>query len=162
METPDGLVLRDMAWGAGSVCRRILAMLPTWFGIPDAVEDYVATADRCPTVVASFGGTDVGIATVVRHSDYAAEVYVMGVVPEFHRRGVGRAMLRHAEATLAADGVEYLQVKTLSSRHPDEGYRRTRAFYEAYGFRPLEEFPTLWSPDQPALQLVKSVSGVRT
>jgi hypothetical protein len=71
-------------------------------------------------------------------------------------------MLRHAEAVLAADGVEFLQVKTLSPRHPDEGYRKTRAFYEAYGFRPLEEFPTLWSPDQPALQLVKTVSGIRT
>jgi ribosomal protein S18 acetylase RimI-like enzyme len=81
----------------------------------------------------------------------------MGVLSEFHRHGFGRAMLEHAEAALAADGVEFLQVKTLSARHPDEGYQRTRAFYLAYGFRPLEEFPTLWSPDQPALQLVKSV-----
>jgi len=71
-------------------------------------------------------------------------------------------MLRHAEAALAAEGIEFLQVKTLSASHPDEGYRKTRAFYFAYGFRPLEEFPTLWSPDQPALQLVKTVGDVRT
>ncbi|HEY6427594.1 MAG TPA: GNAT family N-acetyltransferase [Acidimicrobiales bacterium] len=155
--TPDGMVLRDLTTGAGPTCRRVLAALPTWFGIPASVEEYVAAADSNPTVVASCDDAAVGLATIVRHSDYAAEVYVMGVLPEFHRHGVGRAMLEHAEAALAADGVEFLQVKTLSARHPDEGYRRTRAFYLAYGFRPLEEFPTLWSPDQPALQLVKSV-----
>lgn len=148
-----------MASGAGPVCRRILGTLPTWFGIPASVEDYVAMADRAPTVVASLEGTDVGLTTIVRHSDFAAEVYVMGVLPDYHRHGIGRAMLRHAEVGLAADGVEFLQVKTLSPRHPDEGYKRTRAFYTAYGFRPLEEFATLWSPDQPALQLVKSVEG---
>jgi GNAT superfamily N-acetyltransferase len=155
--TPDWLVLRDLTTGAGPTCRRVLAALPTWFGIPASVEDYVAAADSNPTIVASCDDAAVGLATIVRHSDYAAEVYVMGVLPKFHRHGVGRAMLEHAEAALAADGVEFLQVKTLSARHPDEGYRRTRAFYLAYGFRPLEEFPTLWSPDQPALQLVKSV-----
>jgi GNAT superfamily N-acetyltransferase len=146
-----------MATGAGAICRRILDTLPTWFGIPASVEEYVAMADHTPTVVAAVDGADVGLATILRHSDAAAEVYVMGVRPEFHRRGVGGAMLRHAEAALAADGVEFLQVKTLSGRHPDAGYVRTRAFYLAYGFRPLEEFPTLWGPDQPALQLVKSV-----
>jgi len=160
--TPDNLVLRDLTSGAGPVCRDILAALPTWFGIPASVEDYVAAADRNPTVVGSCGDTDVGLATVLRHSEYAAEVYVMGVLPEYHRRGVGRAMLRHTEATLTAEGIEFLQVKTLSASHPDEGYRKTRAFYFAYGFRLLEEFPTLWSPDQPALLLVKTVSDVRS
>jgi ribosomal protein S18 acetylase RimI-like enzyme len=157
VESPDGLVLRDQTTGAGPACGRILDALPSWFGIPASVNDFVAVADRSPTVVASLEGSDVGLATIVRHSDFAAEVYVMAVVPRLHRRGVGWAMLRHAEEALAAEGVEFLQVKTLSPRHPDERYRRTRAFYLAYGFRPLEEFPTLWSPDQPALQMVKVV-----
>lgn len=151
-----------MTTGAGPVCRSILAELPTWFGILASVDEYVAAADRNQTVVGSCGDTDVGLATIVRHSEYTAEIYVMGVLPEYHRRGVGRAMLRHAEAVLATDGIEFLEVKTLSPSHPDEGYGKTRAFYLAYGFRPLEEFPTLWSPDQPALQLVKTVSVVRT
>lgn len=59
---------------------------------------------------------------------------------------------------LASAGVEFLQVKTLSAKHPDEGYEKTRAFYLAYGFRPLEEFPTLWSPESPALQLIKAIA----
>ena len=143
--------------GCGAICGSILDALPHWFGIPESVADYVAVADRAPSVVASTGGRDIGITTVVRHSPYAAEVYVMGVLPEYHRHGVGRAMLRAAEARLAREGVEFLQVKTLSPSKPDDGYERTRAFYLAYGFRPLEEFPLLWNPDNPALQLIKTV-----
>jgi GNAT superfamily N-acetyltransferase len=149
--------LRDQPTGSGPTCRLILGTLPQWFGIEQAVDRYVAVADRSPTVVASVGERDVGFLTVVRHSPSTAEIYVMGVVPERHRRGVGRELLAHAERWLAADGVEYLQVKTLSPSRPDAGYERTRAFYLANKFRPLEEFPTLWGPEDPALQMVKAL-----
>jgi predicted enzyme related to lactoylglutathione lyase/GNAT superfamily N-acetyltransferase len=149
--------LRDQAAGSGSTCRRILDALPDWFGIPESVDDYVAMADRTPSVIASLDGVDVGIVTVVRHSPEAAEIHLMAVLPEQHRRGIGRAMLAHVEAELAGDHVEFLQVKTLSGRNPDEGYALTRAFYRSCGFRPLEEFPELWDPHNPALQMIKSI-----
>jgi len=151
------LRLRDQPNGAGETCRRILGTLPTWFGIPAAVEDFVAVADRSATVIASLGDRDIALLTLVRHSAYAAEVYVMAVLPEFHRQGIGQALLRHAEGILANDGVEFLQVKTLSPNKPDDGYDKTRAFYVACGFRPLEEFPDLWDRDNPALQMIKVV-----
>jgi catechol 2,3-dioxygenase-like lactoylglutathione lyase family enzyme/GNAT superfamily N-acetyltransferase len=154
--TPE-VELRDEAVGSGPTCRRILDALPDWFGIPEAVDDYVATADRTPSVIASVAGVDVGIVTVVRHSPHAAEIHLMAVLPEHHRRGIGRAMLAHVEAGLARDRVEFLQVKTLSDRNPDEGYALTRAFYRECGFRPLEEFPDLWDPHNPALQMIKSI-----
>jgi hypothetical protein len=72
---------------------------------------------------------------------------------------VGRLMVRHVEQRLGAAGVEFLQVKTLSASRPDAGYERTRAFWLACGFRPLEEFPTLWDPANPALQLIKIVGA---
>jgi GNAT superfamily N-acetyltransferase len=150
--------IRDSDAGAGPICRRILHLLPEWFGIPEAVDQYVVSADDHPSVIASIDGNDVGIVTVVHHSEFAAEVHLMAVVPSFHRQGIGTLMLRHLEATLADLGVEYLQVKTLSPANPDEGYARTRAFYLAYGFRPLEEFPTLWAPENPALQMIKTVA----
>jgi GNAT superfamily N-acetyltransferase len=154
---PGELRIRNQPVGAGATCRKILQTLPTWFGIPTSVEDYIATADRSPTVIASVGGDDVGLLTLVRHSRYAAEVYVMAVLPEFHRQGIGRALLGRAEVLLAADGVEFLQVKTLAPSKPDVGYDKTRAFYLAYGFRPLEEFRDLWDAENPALQMIKTV-----
>jgi GNAT superfamily N-acetyltransferase len=156
------LRLRDQSTGAGDTCRKILATLPTWFGIPASVEDYIARADRSPNVIASLGDEDVGLLTLVRHSPYAAEIYVMAVVPEFHRRGIGRALLGHAEGVLAAEGVEFLQVKTLAPSKPDEGYDETRAFYQANGFRALEEFPDLWDPGNPSLQMIKAIPPLGT
>jgi GNAT superfamily N-acetyltransferase len=153
-----GVELRIEERGAGPICRQILDTLPTWFGIPESVEDYVRIADARPTVVASFEDRDVGILTLVTHTPYAAEIYVMGVRPEHHRGGIGRVMLTEAETWLTARDIEYLQVKTLSPRHPDPGYAKTRSFYLACGFRPLEEFPELWGPDQPALQMVKKIA----
>ena len=145
--------------GAGETCRKILKALPSWFGIPASVENYVVVADRSPTVIASLEGREVGLLALVKHSPYAAEVYVMGVLPDFHRQGIGQALLQYAEGMLAADGVEFLQVKTLGPSKPDAGYENTRAFYFSCGFRPLEEFPDLWDPDNPALQMIKIVPG---
>ncbi len=101
-----------------------------------------------------------GLLTLVRHSRYAAEVYVMAVLPELHRQGIGRALLGHAERILAADDVEFLQVKTLAPSKSDDGYDKTRAFYLAYGFRPLEEFRHLWDAENPALQMIKVIPKV--
>ncbi len=150
--------LREQSAGSGPVCRQILGALPHWFGIPGSVETYVAMADRSPTVIASRQGEDVGIVTVIRHGPHSAEIYVMAVTPALHRQGIGGAMLRYVEASLAGDGVEFLQVKTLSASSPDEGYEKTRAFYLAHGFRTLEELPDLWGPDNPAVLLVKVVA----
>jgi GNAT superfamily N-acetyltransferase len=152
--------LRDQATGSGPVCRRVLEANPAWFGIPESVEDYVAAAHRFPTAVASIDDDDVGILTWLVHTPFAAEVYVMGVLPKFQHQGIGRQLLVHVEGKLANDGVEFLQVKTLSPSKPDDGYEKTRAFYFSCGFRPLEEFADLWDSDNPALQMIKTVPSV--
>jgi GNAT superfamily N-acetyltransferase len=153
-----GLVLRVQPEGAGAICAAVLATLPEWFGFPDSVAVYVAAAEAEPTVVATLSGRDCGILTLRVHTPCAAEIVVMGVLPGQHRSGIGRAMLKAAESWLAQRDIEFLQVKTLSPRSPDAGYAATRAFYFGCGFRPLEEMPELWGPDQPALQMIKTVS----
>ena len=162
MALQKNIELRTEASGAGGTCRRILGTLPSWFGSLAAVEDYVAVADRSLTVVASRNDQDVGFLTSVSHGPFAAEIYVMGVVPQEHRHGIGRLLLGEAESRLVTAGVEFLQVKTLSSRKSDEGYEKTRAFYLSCGFRPLEELPDIWGPDNPALQMIKAIQPVRT
>lgn len=143
--------------GSGEVCSMILQELPTWFGLPASNADYAAAAEHHPTIVASIDGRPVGLLTIVQHSEAAAEVYVMAVLPQHHRRGIGAAMLDVAEEQLAEQGVEFLQVKTLDETHPDPGYVETRAFYRANGFVPLEVFPELWGSDNPALQMIKHI-----
>ncbi len=153
------IATRTVDGGCGPLCREVLGQLPDWFGLEESNEGYFRFADENLCVVAEVDGSDVGFLAVKFHSAHSAEVEVMGVVPEHHRRGVGRAMLQHLESELERRGIEYLQVKTLSQSHPDPSYARTRAFYLGYGFRVLEEFPDLWDPANPSVMLVKALSN---
>jgi ribosomal protein S18 acetylase RimI-like enzyme len=141
--------------GKAGICKPILRALPQWFGIEEATQQYARDTEVMPTFLAYTGDSAIGFLTMKKHGDKAAEIQVMGVLPEYHRTGTGHALVDRAEEHLRKQGVEYLQVKTLSAKHPDENYARTRAFYLAMGFVELEEFPTLWGEENPCLQLVK-------
>jgi len=142
---------------SGAVCELILRALPDWFGIEEATQQYVRDIETLPTLLGVLDDEVIGFLTLKQHTPYAWEIHVMGVRPEAHRRGVGRALVERAAAYLRDQDAEYLQVKTLSAAHPDECYARTRRFYRAVGFLPLQEFPTLWGEENPCLQLVKAL-----
>jgi GNAT superfamily N-acetyltransferase len=149
------VTIHGPALGLGSQCAPILWGLPQWFGIESATCHYIEVIDELPTFTPTIGDEIAGFLSLKQHYAYAAEVYVMGVDARFHRMGSGRALIAAAEQYLRGEGVEYLQVKTLSPSHPDRHYALTRQFYEAVGFRPLEEFSTLWDESNPCLLLVK-------
>ena len=144
--------------GQAADCEPILHSLPQWFGIESALKQYVKDVDVMPTFVARRIEQIVGFLTIRRHNSFSAEIQVIAVLPDHHRQGVGREMLAQTEEWLKSDGVEYLQVKTLGSSRPDSNYEKTRQFYEALAFRPLEEFETLWGEGLPCLQMVKNLS----
>ena len=101
----------------------------------------------------------VGFLAINQHNDYTAEIRVMAVRKEFHRRGVGRALVKHVEEVHSRK-VEYLEVKTLGPSRPAASYARTRAFYAALGFRPLEE-NNLWGEESPCLIMIKHLACER-
>jgi len=135
------------------IAELVLRELPEWFGIDEATQSYIDAAATLTT----FAVGDAGFLCLKRHFPEAAEIFVLGVRRDAHRQGIGRTLVRAAEAWCAANGVDYLQVKTLAHTKDDANYARTRAFYDAVGFTPLEIFPELWDPRNPALQLVKRV-----
>jgi GNAT superfamily N-acetyltransferase len=133
------------------ICDGVLGDLSDWFGFEDVNAAYVRDVAELPTFAI---GDDAFLALKV-HNPRAAELYVIGVRRDRHRQGLGTALLDAAEAYLRARDVEYLQVKTLGPSYPDEGYERTRRFYETRGFVPLEEIHGLWDTDNPCLLMVK-------
>ncbi len=144
--------------------RRLLGMLPGWFGIEKSNAAYIEAACELPTYRAWAGGRPdrgepAGVLLTRRHFPQSAEIHLLAVDPALHRRGAGRALVRALEADLVADGVEYLQVKTLGPGNPDAGYELTRRFYLSLGFRPLEELDGLWDPGNPCLIMVKALPG---
>jgi ribosomal protein S18 acetylase RimI-like enzyme len=136
----------------------ILRALPEWFGIQGAVEDYVEQSRTLPTYSAAVDDEIVGVCLLKHHSPYSSEIYLMAVEPRNHRRGIGSALVEAVEQDLFARGVEFLQVKTLAPSYPSPEYTMTRLFYEAIGFRALEEIDNLW-PDNPCLIMVKHLPG---
>jgi GNAT superfamily N-acetyltransferase len=132
------------------ICEVVLRDLPDWFGIEEATTAYIRDVAGLPMFAV---GDDAFIALKV-HNPRAAELYVMGVRHDRHRQGLGTSLLAAGEAYLRDRGVEYLQVKTLGPSYADPGYERTRRFYEAQGFVPLEELHDLWEAN-PCLLMVK-------
>jgi ribosomal protein S18 acetylase RimI-like enzyme len=149
------VVLRPILEGESSFCERVLRSLPDWFGIESALAHYVEQTNVLPTWIAEIDGEPVGFLSIRHHSPHAAEIDCMAVLPAFHRRGVGRAMIEFIERHLREQGIRLLQVKTVSRSRPDPFYEKTRRFYESVGFVPLEEFPNLW-PGNPCQQYVKT------
>ncbi len=149
---------------APDVIDGLLRDLPEWFGLEVSNGEYVAAAGdrltylaRSASSSAGPGGAPAGALLVARHFPASAEIYWLGVSRSLHRQGVGRALVSALEADLIADNVSFLFVKTLGPSHPDAGYAKTRLFYEAIGFAPLEELHDLWSPDNPCLIMIKAL-----
>ena len=140
------------------VCESILRALPQWFGIERALVEYLEEIEKLPTLLAFVKDKHTGFLTFKQHNKYAAELYVMGIYPKYQRCGIGSTLVRYTESILRQQNIEYWQVKTLGSSHPDPFYARTRAFYLAMGFRPLEEFTQLWK-DNPCLLMIKHLSN---
>lgn len=140
-----------------AVCRRILDALPQWFAVEKAKEDYIHAARDLPMFACIAHEEVVGFTTLKPHNEYAAEIHSMGVLPQWHRRGVGRHLLRRAERYASEKGLRFLTVKTLAPSHPDERYQLTRRFYRGVGFVPLEELPDLWGSSNPCLLMIKRV-----
>ncbi len=138
-------------------CEAILRALPGWFGLEEAIVGYRRDLETMETWTARDDDRVIGFITVNRRFPTSAELQVLGVLEAYHRRGVGRRLLHHVETALRKDGVRFLQVKTLSPARENAEYARTRAFYRAMGYHPLEEFPTLWDPANPALQFIKAL-----
>ena len=152
-----GMRVVEIVKDKGATCAEILAALPHWFGIPESNAAYARDVEALPMFGAEQGGRVIGFLALKPQTPYATEIAVMGVRPEFHRRGAGTALVQHVEGLLRRNGRRFLTVKTRSDSRPDEGYARTLAFYQALGFVPIEEFPTLWNLENPALMLIKAV-----
>ena len=147
----DGFVIDPVpSTGLGATCREILDTVPAWFGIPEANDAYVAFVDTHDTWVASSPQHEpIGLISGQSHFPETAEIEVMAVRPEWHRRGVGRALVEVFEAHHRRRGTRLVEVKTLGPSHADEGYGSTRAFNTGIGFIPVEEL-WIWGPDNPA------------
>ena len=136
----------------------ILWALPNCFGNEPAIIDYTNQVRGMPFLAAYIDGAPAGFVAVKEHNQFTAEVCVMGILSDYHRQGIGKKLIRWCEEYCEAAGKEFLTVKTLDESRASKSYERTRQFYLAVGFKPLEVFPLHWDKDNPCLFLVKCIS----
>ena len=74
------------------ISAHILHALPDWFGLPDSTQKYIDDSRNMPFFAAVQENQAVGFAALKETSPCAGEIYVMGVLPEYHRSGIGRQL----------------------------------------------------------------------
>ena len=131
-----------------AVARRILENLTDWFGVDESRERYIDESREQRMFADLAGGAPRGFLCLKPTGADTVELAVMGVLPEFHRQGIGAALFAAERRAAAEEGFSFLQVKTVRSGVFPE-YDRTNRFYRSLGFREFEVLPTLWDEKNP-------------
>lgn len=131
-----------------NVARLILEALPDWFGIPEAREGYIAESVNKVFFCAFDREKPVGFLYLKETGRDTVELYVMGVLKEYHRQGIGRELFHRAKNAAGEQGYSFIQVKTVQMGKYEE-YDSTNKFYLSLGFQEFEVFPTLWDEWNP-------------
>lgn len=166
------------------IAEAVLRQLPDWFGLPESTKRYIEESAGMPFWVwrggrknlpetgaaqegiktsggetqGSGNGKASGFLSLKETSPHTAEIFVMGVLPGEHRRGIGRGLYLAFEEYAREKGYSFVQVKTVQSGHYEE-YDRTNSFYRAMGFQELECLPALWDAANPCQIYVKYIGS---
>ena len=138
------------------IARLILEALTDWFGIPEARETYIRESADEIMLVSEENGESNGFLCLKETGKDTVELAVMGVLPEYHRKGIGTKLFEAAKKIAVEKGFSFLQVKTVQMGKYEE-YDRTNRFYLALGFKEFEVIPTLWDERNPCQIYVMSL-----
>lgn len=130
------------------IARYILEALPDWFGIPEAREEYIQDSVNKIFFCAYQEDKPIGFLYLKETGKATAELAVMGVLKEYHRQGIGKALFEVAKQAAREQGYFFLQVKTVQMGKYED-YDNTNRFYLSLGFKEFEVFPTLWDEWNP-------------
>lgn len=98
---------------APDAVERVLRGLPDWLGIDEAICSYVEDAAHLRSYLAVRDGGVTGIALLKQHFPLCAEIHLLAVQQDAHRRGIGSALLSAMEDDLSTQGIRYLLVHTV-------------------------------------------------
>ncbi|MDD6046651.1 MAG: GNAT family N-acetyltransferase [bacterium] len=93
--------------------RYILEALPEWFGIPEAREEYIRDSAGKSFFCAYNEAEPVGFLYLKQTGKDTVELAVMGVLKEYHRNGIGKALFETAKKVACEKGYSFIQVKTI-------------------------------------------------
>ena len=130
------------------ITREILEALPDWFGISESREEYIKESRDLLFFAAYEKNKPIGFLCLKETGKETVELYVMGVLKDYHRKGIGRKLFECAKNKAIKNGYSFMQVKTVKMGLYKE-YDATNNFYISLGFKEFEVFPNLWDEWNP-------------
>ena len=122
---------------AEQICRDISANLPEYFGLPEVNEHYAQGVRSRIAFAAIVNQQYVGLISIEFPYPENANIYWLGVLQNFHSKGIGRNLITEALKFLTKNKIKTISVETLSPIEGDKNYLKTYHFYQSIGFLPL-------------------------
>lgn len=138
------------------IARIVLEALTEWFEVEQYREEYIHNSAEWIFFAALDEESPVGFLCLKQTGRETVELAVMGVLKTYHRHGIGRRLFEAAKERAAADGYEFLQVKTVAMGYYED-YDRTNRFYLSLGFKELEVIPIIWGDENPCQIYIMSL-----
>ena len=127
-----------------------------WFGIEESRENYIKDSADCDFVAAYDNEKPIGFICLKKTGKDTIELYVLGILKEYHRKGIGRKLFDKARQIAKAKGYSFIQVKTVKMGKYKE-YDDTNRFYISLGFKEFEVIDDLWGEENPCQIYVMSI-----
>lgn len=122
---------------AETLCRKITADLPEYFGLPEVNEHYAIGVRSRINWAAKVGEEYVGFISIDFPYPQNANIYWMGVLKNFHNKSVGKKLAEVVFDYAKIKGAKTISVETLAPQQADENYLKTYNFYKSLDFLPL-------------------------
>ena len=135
----------------------ILKMLPDWFGNENSIIDYINSVQNFPFWAAFENNKCIGFISIKIHYNNTGEIFVFGVDPNYHRKGIGTLLYKELEKYCIKNKCIYIIVKTLSETVKYEPYLQTIEFYRKMGFLELLTLTEMWDKENPCLIMIKNI-----
>ena len=140
-----------------SIATTVLRDLPEWFGIEESTQEYIDTVVNYPFIAAYDGDSPIGFYSIRHENDNVLDMYVLGIVKEYHHQGIG-TLLQHAVDEYARNnGYSYLMVLTLAEKVQNKEYLQTRSFYLSQGFIDFYQNDDIFDPHNPCQIMIKKL-----
>ena len=130
------------------IARKVLEALHDWFEVDESREKYISDCADWIFLAAKEDGGYAGFLCLKETGRETVELAVMGVLKEYHRKGLGRALFEEAKKIATEEGYLFMQVKTVKMG-VYEDYDRTNRFYLSCGFKELEVINEIWGDENP-------------
>lgn len=139
-----------------AIARSILESLREWFEVDESREGYIKDSADWIFLADKEDDKYAGFLCLKETGKSTVELAVMGVLKEYHRNGIGRALFDEAKKTATEAGYEFLQVKTVQMGMYED-YDITNRFYLACGFKEFEVINEIWGDENPCQIYVMSL-----